>query len=136
MGQTIRARLNQPAMNQVDREGVLYKTASETAIENWLSLGRYLVVKKRYDQARATYQRILDTYSGPAYRAPTDVDQERRARSVRNWHCAYTCLQGFSVFSLRGVVGSLNRRRPRQWPPIVGGPTSTKRRPLQSLVRD
>jgi hypothetical protein len=72
MGQTIRARLNQPAMNQVDREGVLYKTASETAIENWLSLGRYLVVKKRYDQARATYQRILDTYSGPAYRAYAD----------------------------------------------------------------
>lgn len=72
MGQTIRARLNQPAMNQVDREGVLYKTASETAVENWLSLGRYLVVKKRYDQARATYQRILDTYSGPAYRAYAD----------------------------------------------------------------
>ena len=68
MGQTIGARLNQPAMNQVDREGVLYKTASETAVENWLSLGRYLVIKKRYDQARATYQRILNTYTGPAYR--------------------------------------------------------------------
>ena len=51
----------------------------------------------------------------------TDVDQERRARSVRNWHYAYTCLQGFSVFSLRGVVGSLNRRRPRQWLPMVAG---------------
>jgi hypothetical protein len=72
MGQTIRARLNQPAMNQVDREGVLYKTASETAIENWLSLGRYLVIKKRYDQARATYQRILDTYTGSAYRTYTE----------------------------------------------------------------
>ena len=68
MGQTIRTRLNQPAMNQLDREGLLYKTASETAVENWLSLGRYFVIKKRYDQARATYQRILDTYSGPAYR--------------------------------------------------------------------
>jgi hypothetical protein len=72
MGQTIRTRANQPAMNQVDREGVLYKTASETAVENWLSLARYLVIKKRYDQARATYQRILETYSGPAYRTYTD----------------------------------------------------------------
>jgi len=72
MGQTIRARLNQPAMNQIDREGVLYKTASETAVENWLSLGRYFVIKKRYDQARATYQRILETYTGPAYRVYTD----------------------------------------------------------------
>ena len=68
MGQTIRTRLNQPAMNQLDREGLLYKTASETAVENWLSLGRYFMIKKRYDQARATYQRILDTYPGPAYR--------------------------------------------------------------------
>ena len=64
MGQSIRTRANQPAMNQVDREGVLYKTASETAVENWLSLARYLVIKKRYDQARATYQRILETYTG------------------------------------------------------------------------
>lgn len=72
MGQSIRTRTNQPAMNQVDREGVLYKTASETAVENWLSLARYLVIKKRYDQARATYQRILETYTGPAYRTYTD----------------------------------------------------------------
>lgn len=72
MGQAIRARLNQPAMNQIDREGVLYKTASETAVENWLSLGRYFVIKKRYDQARATYQRILETYTGSAYRTYTD----------------------------------------------------------------
>lgn len=67
-GQTIRTRLNEPAMNQVDKEGVLYKTASETAVENWLSLGRYFVIKKRYDEARATYQRILDTYTGPSFR--------------------------------------------------------------------
>ena len=72
MGQSIRTRANQPAMNQVDREGVLYKTASETAVENWLSLARYLVIKKRYDQARATYQRILETYTGPAYRTSAD----------------------------------------------------------------
>ena len=72
MGQSIRTRANQPAMNQVDREGVLYKTASETAVENWLSLARYLVIKKRYDQARATYQRILETYTGPAYRTYAD----------------------------------------------------------------
>jgi hypothetical protein len=72
MGQSIHKRTNQPASNQVDREGVLYKTASETAVENWLSLARYLVIKKRYDQARATYQRILETYMGPAYKTYTD----------------------------------------------------------------
>ena len=72
MGQSIRTRANQPAMNQVDREGVLYKTASETAVENWLALARYLVIKKRYDQARATYQRILETYRGPAYKIYAD----------------------------------------------------------------
>ena len=72
MGQTIRTRANQPAMNQVDREGVLYKTASETAVENWLSLARYFVIKKRYDEARSTYQRILDTYTGPSFRVYTD----------------------------------------------------------------
>ena len=71
MGQGIRARANQPAMNEVDREGVLYKTASETAVENWLALGRYFVIRKRYDQARATYQRILATYTGPVYRTYT-----------------------------------------------------------------
>jgi len=67
-GQTIRTRLNQPAMNQVDKEGVLYKTASETAVENWLSLGRYFMIKQRYNEARVTYQRILDTYTGPSFR--------------------------------------------------------------------
>ncbi len=72
MGRTIRTRANQPAMNQVDREGALYKTASETAVENWLALARYLMIKKRYDRARATYQRILETYTGPAYRSYTD----------------------------------------------------------------
>jgi hypothetical protein len=72
MGQTIRTRLHQPAMNQVDREGALYKTASETAVENWLSLARYLVIRKRHDHARATYQRILETYNGPAYQTYAD----------------------------------------------------------------
>jgi len=58
-------------------------------------------------------------------RLPMSTKNDELARSVRNWHCAYTCLQGFSVFSLRGVVGSLNRRRPRQWPPIIAGSIST-----------
>jgi hypothetical protein len=71
MGRGIRARANQPAMNEVDREGVLYKTATETAVENWLALGRYFMIRKQYDQARATYQRVLETYTGPAYRTYT-----------------------------------------------------------------
>ena len=63
MGQSIRARANQPAMNQVDREGVLYKTASETAVENWLALARYLVIKKTLRSG----PRDLSTHSRDLY---------------------------------------------------------------------
>lgn len=58
----IRRRPNQPGANQVDREWVQYKTASEAAVENWLALAKYFTIKKRYEQARATYQRILENY--------------------------------------------------------------------------
>ena len=48
--------------NQKAREWVLIKAANETAAENWLALARYFVKKKQYDQARGTYQRVIETY--------------------------------------------------------------------------
>jgi hypothetical protein len=77
MGDTINRRVNQPGMNQVDREYMDLRTASETAAQNWLALGQYLSIKKQYGQARATYQRVLDTYTSPTER--TYRDQALRA---------------------------------------------------------
>jgi hypothetical protein len=62
MGESIRKRMQQPGMNQPDREWALLKTTNETAAENWLALARYFTVKKQYEQARTTYQRVLNTY--------------------------------------------------------------------------
>lgn len=75
MGATIKRRVNQPGVNQVDREWMDLKTANETAAQNWLALGQYLSIKKQYPQARATYQRVVDTYTGDAERAYRDQAQ-------------------------------------------------------------
>jgi uncharacterized protein YukE len=77
MGATIKRRVNQPGINQVDREWTDLKTANETAAQNWLALGQYLSIKKQYSQARATYQRIVDTYTGDTER--TYREQAQRA---------------------------------------------------------
>ena len=50
--------------NQKAREWALIKTTNQTAIDNWLNLGRYLSQTKRYDQARGAYQRVVETYQG------------------------------------------------------------------------
>jgi hypothetical protein len=75
MGDTIKRRVNQPGVNQVDREWTDFKTANETAAQNWLALGQYLSIKKQYPQARATYQRVVDTYTGDTERAYRDQAQ-------------------------------------------------------------
>ncbi len=62
MGESIRTRMQQPGMNQPDQEWALLKTTNETAAENWLALARYFTMKKQYDQARSTYQRVISTY--------------------------------------------------------------------------
>ena len=62
MGESIRKRMQQPGMNQPDQEWALLKTTNETAAENWLALARYFTMKKQYDQARSTYQRVISTY--------------------------------------------------------------------------
>jgi hypothetical protein len=71
----------QPLANgQVDHEWKLLKTAIDTAAGNWLDLGRQLTVNKQYDQARAAYQRVIDTYTGEA----EQPFRERAARAKRD----------------------------------------------------
>jgi uncharacterized protein HemY len=50
-------------------EFALMKTANEAAAQNWLALGQYFSIKKQYAQARATYQRVIDTYTNPTDRS-------------------------------------------------------------------
>ncbi|MGQ0812374.1 MAG: hypothetical protein ACT4OO_14275 [Nitrospiraceae bacterium] len=64
MGEAIRKRTSQPSPNQIDRDWALVRTANETAAQNWLALGQYFSIKKKYSQARATYRRVVDTYTG------------------------------------------------------------------------
>lgn len=68
MEEGILRRQNQLAASEIDRDWMQVKVAHETAAENWLALAKYLVIKKRYDQARGTYQRILATYTDARYR--------------------------------------------------------------------
>lgn len=55
--------------NRKIREWSLVKTAYETAAENWLSLARYFIQKKRYRQARGTYQRVIESYQDKPYQS-------------------------------------------------------------------
>ncbi len=63
--------------NQKAREWSLIKTTNQTAIDNWLNLGRYLSQTKRYDQARGTYQRVVDTYQDKGAEYSPAVDRAR-----------------------------------------------------------
>jgi tetratricopeptide (TPR) repeat protein len=68
MGRTVRRRASLLGASSVEREFALMKTAHEAAASNWLALGQYFAIKKQYAQARATYQRILNTYDDPTDR--------------------------------------------------------------------
>jgi hypothetical protein len=65
MGRTVKKRASLQGTASVEREFALMKTAHEAAATNWLALGQYFAIKKQYPQARATYQRILNTYDDP-----------------------------------------------------------------------
>lgn len=80
LGEIVARRVNQPGTNQIDREWTDLRTANETAAQNWLALGQYLSIKKQYAQSRATYQRVIDTYTGPTERAY----REQAARAIRD----------------------------------------------------
>lgn len=55
--------------NQKVREWVLVKMAYEAAAENWLSLARYFIQNKQYQEARGTYQRVIESYQDESYQA-------------------------------------------------------------------
>lgn len=76
----IRKRDQPVASDKVDYEWKLLKTAIDAAAGNWLALGRQLTVNKQYDQARASYQRVIDTYTGEA----EQPFRERASRAKRD----------------------------------------------------
>jgi hypothetical protein len=68
MGDTVRKRGSQQGTTSVEREFALMNTANEAAATNWLALGQYFTIKRQYSQARATYRRVIDTYTNAADR--------------------------------------------------------------------
>jgi hypothetical protein len=68
MGATVRKRASKQGTTSVEREFALMNTANEAAVTNWLALGQYFTIKRQYSQARATYQRVIDTYTNAADR--------------------------------------------------------------------
>ncbi|MEK7237080.1 MAG: hypothetical protein AAB242_10680 [Nitrospirota bacterium] len=82
MGDTVRKRAGQQGTTHVEREFALMNTANEAAATNWLALGQYFTIKHQYPQARATYRRVIDTYTNStdrpyreqALRALKDLD--------------------------------------------------------------
>ena len=80
IGETVRRRAAREGTTHVEREFALMKTANEAAVTNWLALGQYFSIKKQYPQARATYQRIVDTYTSP----PERPYREQAQRALRD----------------------------------------------------
>jgi hypothetical protein len=80
MGETVKKQAVKHGTTQVEREFALMKTASETAGSNWLALGQYFAIKKQYAQARATYQRVVNTYTNPTDRSI----REQAARALKD----------------------------------------------------
>jgi len=66
--------------NQVDHELKLLKTAVDAAVKNWLAMGQRLTILKKYDQARAAYQRVIETYTGDSER----IYRDRAVRAKRD----------------------------------------------------
>ena len=77
MGETVKKRTAQQGATPVEQEFALMKTANEAAATNWIALGQYFAIKKQYPQARATYRRVIDTYTNSTERLFRE--QARRA---------------------------------------------------------
>jgi hypothetical protein len=56
------------------------KTARETSAQNWIALGQYFRLKQQPDRARASYQRVIDTYTNPTEQAY----REQAARALKD----------------------------------------------------
>ncbi|MHC9063486.1 hypothetical protein ACYX34_12445 [Nitrospira sp. CMX1] len=80
MADTVKKRGHMGEVGQVEREFALMKTARETAAQNWIALGQYFTLKQQPDRARASYQRVIDTYTNPTERAY----REQAARALKD----------------------------------------------------
>jgi len=80
MGDTVRKRAVQQGTTAAERELALMNTANEAAATNWLALGQYFAIKRQYSQARATYRRVIDTYTNSEDRPY----REQALRSLRD----------------------------------------------------
>lgn len=80
MADTVRKQGRLQGTSQVGREFALMKIARETAAQNWIALGQYFAIKQQPDRARATYQRVVDTYTNPTEQAY----REQAARALKD----------------------------------------------------
>ena len=80
MAGTVRKQGQLQGTSQVEREFALMKTARGTAAQNWIALGQYFAIKQQPERARASYQRVVDTYTDPTER----TYQEQAARALKD----------------------------------------------------
>lgn len=80
MAETVRKQGPLQGTSQVQREFALMKTARGTAAQNWIALGQYFAIKQQPERARASYQRVIDTYTDPTERAY----REQAARALKD----------------------------------------------------
>lgn len=80
MAESVRKGAARQGTSQVEREFALMKTARETAAQNWIALGQYFAIKQQPDKARASYQRVVDSYTNPAERPY----REQAARALKD----------------------------------------------------
>ena len=80
MADTVRKQGQLQGTSQVEREFALMKTARGTAAQNWIALGQYFAIKQQPEKARASYQRVVDTYTGQTER----TYREQAARALND----------------------------------------------------
>jgi DUF1680 family protein len=80
MAETVKKRVQLHGTSHAEREFALMKTARETAAQNWIALGRYFAINQQTDQARATYQRVVETYTNPT----EQLYREQAARALKD----------------------------------------------------
>jgi DUF1680 family protein len=80
MADTVKKRGRMGGVGQVEREFALMKTARETSAQNWIALGQYFTLRQQPDRARASYQRVMDTYTNPTEQAY----REQAARALKD----------------------------------------------------
>ena len=80
MAETVRKGARRQGTTPVEREFALMKTARETAAQNWIALGQYFAIKQQPEKARATYQRVVDTYTNPT----EQIYRDQAARALKD----------------------------------------------------